>query len=57
MPLRGKQEKAGPNRGSWPNAGFAYGGHGGRVYTTTMAILSLEVAWRYQRGTRTRRSK
>ena len=54
MPLRGKQEKSGPNKGSWPNAGFAYGGHGGRVYTTTMAVLSLEVAWRYQRTSRRR---
>jgi hypothetical protein len=42
QPLRAKQEKAGPNKGSWPNAGFAYGGHGGRVYTTAMACLSLE---------------
>lgn len=52
QPLRGKQEKSGPNKGSWPNAGFAYGAHGGRVYTTTMAVLSLEVAWRYKRTSR-----
>jgi hypothetical protein len=41
-PLRARQERAGPNKGSWPHVGFAYGGHGGRVYTTAMACLSLE---------------
>jgi len=48
-PLRARQEKKGPNKGSWPNGGFAYGGHGGRVYTTAMAVLSLEVYFRYER--------
>ncbi len=48
QPLRKKQEKAGPHRGSWPNGGFAYGGHGGRVYTTAMSCLALEVYWRYE---------
>ena len=48
-PLRARQEKKGPDKGSWPNAGFVYGGHGGRVYTTAMAVLSLEVYFRYER--------
>jgi len=34
-------------RGSWDPAKHQYGKHGGRVYTTTMAILSLEVYYRF----------
>ena len=41
--VRARQVKAGPDRGSWPVAGSPYGPHGGRVYTTAMACLSLEV--------------
>jgi hypothetical protein len=34
-------------RGSWDTAGETFGPHGGRVYTTAMAILSLEVYYRF----------
>jgi|GEM_PF-2295262 len=50
--LRAKQEKKGPNAGSWPPGGFRYGSHGGRIYSTTMACLALEVYWRYTLETR-----
>jgi hypothetical protein len=46
-PLRAKQEMKGPEKGSWPPKGARYGGHGGRVYTTAMACLALEVYFRY----------
>jgi len=45
--LRAKQVKSGPNKGSWPVKGSTWGGVGGRVYTTAMACLSLEVYFRY----------
>ena len=41
--VRARQVKVGPDKGSWPVAGSPYGPHGGRVYTTAMACLSLEV--------------
>jgi len=47
LPLRAKQVKAGADMGSWPTEGFRYGGHGGRVFTTAMACLALEVYFRY----------
>ena len=50
--LRAKQEKEGPEAGSWAHGGFKYGAHGGRVYTTAMACLALEVYWRYTLETR-----
>ena len=34
-------------RGSWDPAKHTYGRHGGRVYATAMAILSLEVYYRF----------
>jgi len=34
-------------RGSWDPANHTLGKHGGRVYTTAMAILSLEVYYRF----------
>ena len=37
----------GADRGSWDPAGFVYGRHGGRVYTTAMGALCLEVYYRY----------
>jgi hypothetical protein len=47
-PLRAKQVQKGPERGSWPhNKGAQYGRHGGRVYTTSIACLALEVYFRY----------
>lgn len=44
--LLGSQIKGGENSGSWdPNC--RWGGYGGRVYSTAMAALSLEVYFRY----------
>ena len=40
------QEKSGTNEGSWPANGV-WGGYGGRVYSTAMATLNLEVYYRY----------
>jgi hypothetical protein len=40
------QVASGPDAGSWhPNT--VWGGYGGRVYTTAVAALSLEVYYRY----------
>jgi len=37
-------------RGIWsPKMDSHLGGYGGRVFTTAMACLSLEVYWRYRR--------
>ncbi|MFW6108287.1 MAG: prenyltransferase/squalene oxidase repeat-containing protein [bacterium] len=36
-------------RGSWDPAGYQWGKRGGRVYATAMAVLSLEVPFRYLR--------
>ncbi len=46
-PLRAKQEKDGPEKGSWPEKTCQYGNRGGRVYTTAMACLALEVYFRF----------
>lgn len=44
--LLAKQERAGPLAGSWsPNT--VWGAYGGRVYSTAMAALCLEVYYRY----------
>jgi hypothetical protein len=40
------QIAAGPDAGSW-NANTVWGGYGGRVYTTAMAAMCLEVYYRY----------
>jgi hypothetical protein len=40
------QVAGGPNAGSW-NANTVWGGYGGRVYTTAMAAMCLEVYYRY----------
>ncbi len=40
------QRKSGPATGSW-DPDTVWGGYGGRVYTTAMATLSLEVYYRY----------
>lgn len=45
--LRARQVRTGPDKGSWPVAGSAYGPHGGRVYTTAMACLALEVYFKH----------
>lgn len=38
----------GPHAGSW-NTDTVWGGYGGRVYTTSMAVLCLEVYYRFDR--------
>ncbi len=40
-PLGRRQVREGPDRGSWPVAGTAYGHVGGRVYTTAIACLTF----------------
>ncbi|MFH1730167.1 MAG: prenyltransferase/squalene oxidase repeat-containing protein [Planctomycetota bacterium] len=45
--LRARQVRTGPDKGSWPVAESAYGAHGGRVYTTAMACLALEVYFKH----------
>ncbi len=44
--LLSSQRKDGSMAGSW-NTNTMWGGYGGRVYTTAMATLSLEVYYRY----------
>ena len=38
--------KEGPQAGSW-DTNDLWGGHGGRVYTTALATLTLEVYYRF----------
>lgn len=40
------QVSEGPNRGSW-NPNCVWGGYGGRVYSTALACMCLEVYYRY----------
>ena len=42
-------------RGSWDPAKYKWAKQGGRIYTTAMAVLSLEVPFRYLRIYRSRR--
>ncbi|MCE5279047.1 MAG: hypothetical protein ABFD92_14990 [Planctomycetaceae bacterium] len=42
----GDQVKTGPQAGSWEPSGKTYGANGGRVYTTAMYTLCLEVYYR-----------
>lgn len=42
----GRQVKEGPQTGSW-NTDALWGGYGGRVYTTALATLTLEVYYRF----------
>ena len=44
--LVGRQVKEGPLAGSW-NTDDLWGGNGGRVYTTALATLTLEVYYRF----------
>ncbi len=44
--LVSRQVKEGPLAGSWDTDDL-WGGHGGRVYTTTLATLTLEVYYRF----------
>ncbi|MCG3135492.1 MAG: hypothetical protein HMLKMBBP_03151 [Planctomycetes bacterium] len=48
--LLGTQEVSGDARGSYPPSGSS-GRHGGRVVTTALCALSLEIYWRYPRAT------
>ncbi|HEY1067221.1 MAG TPA: hypothetical protein VGE52_13965 [Pirellulales bacterium] len=45
--LVGRQRQDGSMAGSWDPRGV-WGGHGGRVYSTAVAVLCLEVYYRYQ---------
>jgi hypothetical protein len=45
--LRDKQVRTGDNAGSWDPAGDQWAGQGGRVYTTALGALCLEVGYRY----------
>jgi hypothetical protein len=42
-----EQEQSGPQAGSWPPRDL-WGGFGGRIYSTALATLTLEVYYRYQ---------
>jgi hypothetical protein len=44
--LLNAQVSNGPDAGSW-NTNTEWGGYGGRVYTTAMAAMCLEVYYRY----------
>lgn len=44
--LLSKQVASGPDAGSW-NTDCLWGGYGGRVYTTAMSAMCLEVYYRY----------
>jgi hypothetical protein len=44
--LLNTQVSDGPDAGSW-NTNTLWGGYGGRVYTTAMAAMCLEVYYRY----------
>jgi hypothetical protein len=44
--LLATQQTHGENAGSW-NTNTVWGGYGGRVYTTAMAAMCLEVYYRY----------
>jgi hypothetical protein len=44
--LLGSQQKSGPQAGSW-DTDSVWGGYGGRVYTTALATLTLEVYYRF----------
>lgn len=41
------QEKTGHLKGSWDPTGDQFGGHGGRIMMTSMALLTLEVYYRH----------
>ncbi len=48
--LRDRQEKDGPLAGSWPPMGPVpdrWGRYGGRIYVTTLQLLTLEVPYRH----------
>lgn len=49
--LCGSQETQGCEDGSWDPAQDTWGGEGGRIYTTAMGALCLEVYYRYKRET------
>ncbi|MHC5019169.1 MAG: prenyltransferase/squalene oxidase repeat-containing protein [Planctomycetota bacterium] len=45
--LLGLQVAEGPAAGSWPPADPVYGDYAGRLYSTSLSILTLEVFYRY----------
>ena len=44
--LTSTQETNGPGKGSWSHGGDKYAGQGGRLFTTSLAICTLEVYYR-----------
>ncbi len=46
--LLAAQVRDGAETGSWPSTD-RWGVHGGRIYTTSMGVLTLSTAWRYPR--------
>jgi len=46
----GLQAKGGCARGSWPPENAVYGSAGGRIYTTALAVLTLESYYRFVRA-------
>ncbi|MBN1910787.1 MAG: hypothetical protein JW818_13665 [Pirellulales bacterium] len=44
--LLARQHSTGPESGSWPPT-TTWGSYGGRVYTTALSTLCLEVYYRY----------
>lgn len=45
--LVGSQEKKGRNAGSWDPDDFQWGSQGARIYTTSLAVCTLEVYYRH----------
>ncbi|MFH1267448.1 MAG: hypothetical protein ABIK89_17125, partial [Planctomycetota bacterium] len=45
--ILGLQEQEGCARGSWPPANSQWGDAGGRIYTTALAVLTLQVYYRF----------
>ena len=47
LPLVARQSKTGRFAGSWDYKGVTHADRGGRIYVTSMNVLSLEVYYRY----------
>jgi hypothetical protein len=41
------QDTTGPNNGSWNSAGDPHAGSGGRLMSTSLSLLTLEVYYRH----------
>lgn len=51
------QEHQGCERGSWPVHGHFHNVAGGRIYTTSLAILTLETYYRFAKATNVKKAK